>query len=254
MGPLPLSAMIERITAWNDRMSEERKAIMAEDNAGGNNTGTLTITLPNCLEIKPTVGAEAEDPAASMGTGAIFLFAGKHVPDGWLICNGAAVNRSTYADLFRVIGTTYGVGNGSTTFNVPDLRGRFPLGRDDMGDTSANRVTAAAADRLGGSGGAETHTLTTAEMPAHNHKAFVDPEGGWTGSRSERDWIHNSSRSRVFAGRNIGRGSGTGYEDAKSVGHVTRNPHSRTPLNPTGGDAAHNNLPPYLALNYLIKT
>lgn len=225
---------------------------MADDNPEANSTGTLTITLPNCLEVKPS--SSSEDPTESMGTGGIFLFAGKDVPDGWLICNGAAVNRSTYADLFRVIGTTYGVGNGSTTFNVPDLRGRFPLGLDNMGGTGANRVRAAAADQLGGSGGAETDTLTIAEIPAHNHKAFVDNEGGWSGSRAEKDWIHNSSRSRVFAGKNIGRGSGTGYEDAKSVGNVTQNPHGRTPLNPTGGNQPHNNMPPYLAMNYLIKT
>ena len=66
--------------------------------------------------------------------------------------------------LFGVIGEAYGVGNGNTTFHLPDLRGRFPLGLDNMGGTSADVVTAAEADSLNGSGGAETHTLTIDEM------------------------------------------------------------------------------------------
>ena len=73
--------------------------------------------------------------------GAIMAYAGASAPSGWLLCNGAAINRTTYATLFSIIGETYGVGNGNTTFNLPDLRGRFPLGLDNMGGgTSADRV------------------------------------------------------------------------------------------------------------------
>ena len=74
-----------------------------------------------------------------MGSGAIVAFAGADAPEGWLLCNGAEINRTTYATLFGVISTTYGVGNGNTTFHLPDLRGRFPLGLDNMGGTSADR-------------------------------------------------------------------------------------------------------------------
>lgn len=90
-------------------------------------------------------------------------------PARTLVCNGAAVSRATYARLFAVIGTTHGVGDGSTTFNLPDLRGRASVGRDDMGGASANVVTAAWASQDGGQGGEEKHTPTTTETAPHAH-------------------------------------------------------------------------------------
>src|SRR5690606_38542325 len=90
---------------------------------------------------------------------------------GWFHCNGAAVSRTTYAALFARIGTTYGVGDGSTTFNLPDLRGRVVAGYD--AGAATGRLTSGGAGInsgvMGAAGGAQTHTLTTAEMPAHSH-------------------------------------------------------------------------------------
>lgn len=77
----------------------------------------------------------------SLPVGIILPFTGTTTPSGWLLCYGQAVNRSTYAELFAVLGTQYGSGNGSTTFNVPDLRGRVVAGRDNMGGTGASRIT-----------------------------------------------------------------------------------------------------------------
>lgn len=74
-------------------------------------------------------------------TGTVLPFAGSTAPDGWLLCYGQAVSRTTYAVLFAVIGTTYGIGDGSTTFNVPDLRGRVAAGKDDMGGSAAGVIT-----------------------------------------------------------------------------------------------------------------
>jgi microcystin-dependent protein len=71
-------------------------------------------------------------------TGVVLPFAGSSPPSGWLLCNGQQVSRTTYPELFAAIGTTFGVGDGSTTFNVPDLRGRVAAGKDDMGGTAAN--------------------------------------------------------------------------------------------------------------------
>jgi microcystin-dependent protein len=89
-------------------------------------------------------------------TGQIIMWGGSVVPSGYLACDGSAVSRATYSNLFGIIGTVWGVGDGSTTFNVPDLRGRSPLG-------------AGPSDALGATGGARTVTLATAEIPAHTH-------------------------------------------------------------------------------------
>jgi microcystin-dependent protein len=88
-------------------------------------------------------------------------------PTGWLLCTGQAVSRTTYAALFAAIGTTYGSGDGSTTFNVPDMRGRFPAGADDMGTTrgAAGRIGTA----MGASGGSQKKQLTSAHLPSHGH-------------------------------------------------------------------------------------
>lgn len=92
--------------------------------------------------------------------GLVTLFAGPTAPAGWLLCDGTSVSRTSYAKLFAVVGTTYGVGDGSTTFGLPNLKGRVPVGRD-----SAQTEF----DVLGETGGEKTHLLTTTEMPAHAH-------------------------------------------------------------------------------------
>lgn len=78
-------------------------------------------------------------------TGVVHDFAGTVAPQGWLMCFGQAVSRTTYANLFAKIGTTYGAGDGSSTFNLPDARGRVSAGKDNMGGTTAGRLTTAGA-------------------------------------------------------------------------------------------------------------
>lgn len=142
--------------------------------------------------------------------GAVMDFAGPVAPSGWLICNGDAISRTTYSELFAIISTTYGVGDGSTTFNIPNCKGKTIVGYNSA-ETEF--------DALGETGGAKTHTLITAEMPAHVH----DYEGN--GSGVIVDWAHSTP--------------GTRYQP-KSTGS-------------TGGGGAHNNLQPYITMNKIIK-
>lgn len=151
--------------------------------------------------------------AASVPTGTIVMFGAATAPTGYLGCDAAAVSRTTYAALFAVVGITWGAGDGSTTFNVPDLRGRAPIGTGTGSGLTARSLAA--------SGGAETHTLITAEMPAHTHTS--------TRMASEVD---------ATSGGDL-HGSGA-YES--------------TVTGSTGGGGAHNNMQPFAACLFIIKT
>ena len=113
-------------------------------------------------------------PNTGSPTGTVVSFAGASAPGGWLPCDGTAVSRTTYATLFGVVGTTYGAGDGSTTFNLPDLRGRAVIGVG-QGSGLSNRTLAQQV-------GAETHTLTVGEMPSHNHSFQSYQDGASFGS------------------------------------------------------------------------
>lgn len=128
-----------------------------------------------------------------------------------------------------VIGTTYGAGDGTTTFNVPDLRGRVIAGVDNMGGTAASRLTAGGsgvAGTLGAAGGAETHTLTETQMPSHSHKAS-DP------------FNDTGVGGNVMGGGSQGRLPSHQYAAQTTY---------------TGGGGAHNNTQPTLCVNYIIRT
>lgn len=138
-------------------------------------------------------------------------------PNGWMLCDGTALSRTGFAALYALIGTTYGTGDGSTTFNLPNLKGRVPVGRD---------AAQTEFDVLGETGGAKTHTMSVAEMPSHLHTA----DGSIV--------INTYPTARAW---NIP--GGAGYQELNGPNYV----------NYTGGGGAHNNLQPYIAMNYIIK-
>lgn len=161
--------------------------------------------------------------------GVMFPYAGTSAPSGWLMCYGQAVSRTTYAVLFSVIGTTYGAGDGSTTFNLPDARGRVVAGRDNMGGTASNRLTIAQSGvdgaTLGAAGGSQMHQLTVNQIPSHAHSA----------GNSNGFWIDMPGRYIVNAGGNIA------------------NLATVTETSPTGGGQQHNNTQPTIIVNQIIK-
>jgi len=157
-------------------------------------------------------------------------------PVGWERCWGQALSRTRYAALFRAIGTWYGAGDGSTTFNVPDLRGRVPI----LIDAGAGRVPSAGA--LGASGGEAAHRLTVDEMPTHNH---------YNSTTTATDMWEVDYRSILLETAFSYHGQ-PGYT---ATDRVVRGDHyHNVNVTPEGGNVAHNNMPPYLALNAWIKT
>lgn len=250
-------------------------------------------------------GAQGETgptgPAGVAGPiGSVMLWAASGPPTGWLICNGQEVSRGLFNELFSLIGTTYGAGNGSSTFNLPNLASRIPVGLDSN-DSDFNT--------LGKTGGQKTVALTTNQMPSHNHSGNTSTDGNHnhsasTGTAGEHG--HNSSIGNSSPGTNSaeshthgftavrgrfdgGRASGTittRQADAPSGGSTgnagahshTVNSHSHsisiTPTgnhthsvsvsnngnhshsfttSSTGSGEAHNNVQPYITLNYIIR-
>lgn len=164
----------------------------------------------------------------TLPVGSIVPFGSDTVPENWLLCDGSAVSRTEYAELFSVIGGNYGVGDGSTTFNLPDLRGRVPLGKG-TGTGAGGEVYNF---EIGGKGGEYSHILTVDEMPSHTH-IIKDTE-------NEKTRVQGYGESTQHTGL------------IRTDANVEWTNHTLTAA-PTGGGAAHNLLQPFEVHNFIIK-
>lgn len=193
---------------------------------------------------KTTVGA-ITNSIPTPPVGSMMAFAGATAPTDWLFCDGAEVQRAVYNTLFQVIGTQYGTPSNSSVFKLPDLRGRFPLGKDNMsnpglGQGSADRVTSPTADGLGLGAGNEKKTITKENLPNHEHT------------------LKANNGDQFFAARNIA-GASTDPEVTTTSGPDLANTNGAQQLPNSGGidgtiGQAMDVMNPYLTLNYIIYT
>jgi microcystin-dependent protein len=209
--------------------------------------------------------------------GTVLPFCGASAPSAYLLCDGSAVSRATYATLFSVLSTTYGAGDGSTTFNLPDLRGRVVAGKDNMGGSAASRLSnIVSGSSLGASGGVERHTLSSSEsgMPGHSTQG----DGGHTHSVGGVSADHSHGvAANGFNVQVVGLGSvplggnygvwadsggntGTRGSHAHNTGGISVD-HSHTvnggshthPVTAVNASSPHTNVQPTIVLNYIIK-
>jgi microcystin-dependent protein len=164
----------------------------------------------------------------------VLPFAGAATPPGWLLCQGQAVSRSTYADLFGVIGTAFGVGDGSTTFNLPDLRDRAAVG-------------ASGSKALGSAGGSATAALAAANIPAHTHSINHDHPSLNIPVQYASTTSTGGTAIRVTDIANSTGGSGTSATATVNILSYSGTSGS------TGSGTAFSVQNPYQALNHIIK-
>lgn len=227
----------------------------------GTDGSVLVATSSESLGVKWVQSNEGYYPTP---VGSIICFAANYAPSGFLLCDGSEVSRSTYGQLFATIGTTYGAGDNSTTFNLPNLAGKVVVGYD-LGQSEFNS--------LGETGGAKTHTLITDELPTHTHSHTMSSDGehshtgtvSTTGSHRhiQQDFALNfdgygvgalrasRTRRRIGESEEFTDYAGTHNHDLTISSGGTHS-HSVT-IGNTGSSTPHNNLQPYITLNYIIK-
>ena len=204
---------------------------------------TLTTVLTDLQQSIDSLSALSGGGGGSvldMPIGTILPVASEAVPEGWVLCDGRELAIEDYQGLYDLIGTTYGAGDSAfwaqvffpaTTFNIPDLRGRTIIGANDMGGEQSDVLTIHQAS-AGQVGGEEQHQLTEEEMPNHTHGIQYFRRDAGSGSR---DTWNGTGGGPASMGSSDWRNNG----NVRAAG--------------SGGDQPHNNMQPYMALNYMMK-
>lgn len=174
--------------------------------------------------------------------GAILPYGGNEPPEGWLMCDGTNVSRLGYSRLFAVFGTTFGQGDGETTFSLPDFRGRSPMG-DGQGPELSLRT-------LGQTLGEETHTLSVQEMPAHTH----DDKGHAHEPQMKQFVEANLWNWEVgFSVYGVPYHRGGKLPVGASAVNTTATRLAVADIQPSGGGEAHNVISPMLVVSFVCK-
>ncbi|RXG85347.1 phage tail protein [Bradyrhizobium zhanjiangense] len=186
----------------------------------------------------------------SIPIGGVMPFAGSTAPNSsFVLPYGQAISRTTYSAAFSLMGTTYGTGDGSTTFNVPDLRGRVVAGLDNMGGSAAGRLTDATSgfgDGLGETGGTQTKALSTANLPPYTPSGTIS--GGQTAFSVTFGQAGGGTAATILS--NISNGSGTLPTTVAPT--ITANP-TFTGTAQGGTSTAFGIVQPTMTLNYLLR-
>ena len=220
---------------FRDTSNSNFVALRAPNNAASDITLTLPSSDGNANDVLQSDGSGNLSFAAlpqAVPTGSVHMMATTTVPSGYLKCNGAAVSRTTYADLFAIIGTAHGAGDGSSTFELPDLRGEFVRGWDDSrGVDSGRNFGSAQSD----------------QNKQHNHSASA------TSSVSDPGHFHNVPYSNSDSGDGVIEESGTGFSGVEPTNSATTGISVSTSVS-IGNSGGNEARPRNIAMMYVIKT
>lgn len=233
--PLTVMGIIAQTAKLQEWKNSSSTVVASIDNSGVISGSSLSLTS----QISPSIGGTP--------TGAVISFAGSTAPSGYILCDGQDLSTTTYAALFSTIGYAYG-GSGAT-FKVPNLKGKIPVGLDSS-DTNFDILNTPTTYI-----GEKSHILSIAEVPIHSHTFSATTN--ITGSHNHiNGWASITGYNYVGSGGNstwpFGGGSNAAQRDLQSSGD-----HSHTVSGTTsnsGSSSAHNNVQPYIVLNYIIKT